>query len=162
MLVVVSYKKVDSDKLIRYSINEFCILENIPSFDYDIVRENNTKPMMYPPKLHFNVSHSRDIVACAVSKSSVGIDIEYKKNIDYKTISKRFFEREIKDKESFYIEWTKKEAYAKLTGSNLIQQLNTSTECLSLNVFSNYALSIASSDRDIVFYNIPKEKYEQN
>ncbi|WMJ80657.1 hypothetical protein RBU49_17930 [Clostridium sp. MB40-C1] len=39
---------------------------------------------------HFNISHSGEYVAVAISKQKVGIDIEKVKNIDYFDIAKNF------------------------------------------------------------------------
>jgi 4'-phosphopantetheinyl transferase len=79
--------------------------------------------------LEFNLSHSGDLVAYAVSDRPVGIDIECVRSIDLSGIIQRFFtpsefaawqklppaDREI----AFFQTWTIKEAYLKAIGTGL-------------------------------------------
>ena len=81
--------------------------------------------------IHFNISHSGNYIACAISDKPVGIDIEQIRPVDLK-IAERFFtpyETEyIKDDEHsnrFYEVWTKKEAYIKCIGKGLYITLST-------------------------------------
>lgn len=81
--------------------------------------------------IHFNISHSKDIIVFAFSKDlQLGIDIEYMKdNVKYKQLINRFFSSlEIKDflsldesfhQEAFFNGWSRKEAYIKAVGKGL-------------------------------------------
>ena len=76
---------------------------------------------------YFNLSHSENMILCAVSEKRIGCDIE-KIDISPARLVKRFFNKnEISylqkfDKtrnEEFYRLWTMKEAYVKMTGEGL-------------------------------------------
>jgi len=85
------------------------------------------KPYLkYHPNFHFNISHTRDALAVAVSDTEVGVDIERIKAAPM-DVAHRFFslpEREFitqsadPDK-SFYEIWVRKEAYIKFLGKGL-------------------------------------------
>ncbi|GHU35541.1 hypothetical protein FACS1894105_04440 [Clostridia bacterium] len=98
--------------------------------DIEITAGEHGKPYVVGNYVHFSLSHSGDIIVCAVSDSPVGIDCECAERLadhNMKRIAKRFFTPdEIAyfdngGSESFaekrFLEiWTKKEAYAKYTG----------------------------------------------
>ena len=75
------------------------------------------------PGLHFNISHSGDLVVCALSDRPVGIDVEKPGTLPSR-ITRRFFSRgeidcisNAQDKyAAFYKIWTMKESYLKLKG----------------------------------------------
>lgn len=88
---------------------------------------------------HFSISHTRNMIAVAVSNEPVGVDVEMIRSDNLK-IAKRFFtENEIAYIEEnpsgiferFFEIWTKKEAYLKFLGTGL----NTSLK--SFSVFDN-------------------------
>ena len=94
-----------------------------------ILREDGGKPYFPDSSLFFSLSHADGLALSALSDTSVGVDVEWidsSRNID--RILSRFFTAqeqseilEADDKAlSFYSLWTKKEAYAKLTGEGLI------------------------------------------
>lgn len=78
--------------------------------------------------LHFNVSHAEKIVVLAFSDSSIGIDIENIKLIDFKYYTSIFTDKELKlfnlmNQEEkiiyFFKTWTLKESYGKCLGKGL-------------------------------------------
>lgn len=78
--------------------------------------------------VHFNLSHSGNLVICAVGEKAVGCDIE-KTGQEVQGVAKRFFhqnEAEYLQKfqgpernEMFYRLWTWKESYVKMTGEGM-------------------------------------------
>lgn len=85
--------------------------------------------------IFFNISHSKDMVICAISgKSSVGCDIEFISQVKDGIIQRFFtqnerqylnlFENGIKQKEFFRL-WTIKESYIKMTGYGMNMPLNS-------------------------------------
>ena len=84
------------------------------------------------PKFYFNISHTRNALAVAVSDSEVGVDIERVKAAEH-GISDRFFalpEREyivnsLNPDKAFYEVWTRKESYIKYIGQGLSMSLTS-------------------------------------
>ena len=74
-------KKTDStDAAVAHLAREYCALVGVTEGDFTVVRAERGKPY-FPntPSIHFSVSHSGDIFACAFSDEPVGVDIqEYK------------------------------------------------------------------------------------
>jgi len=105
----------------KYGIDSSCIKTGI-----------NGKPETHA--ICFNLSHSNDLVICAVSENDIGCDIE-KISTATLSIAKRFFtENEFKYIESFsgkdadnefYRLWTAKESFIKMTGEGLSRPLKS-------------------------------------
>ena len=126
-----------SDLLIRIIIHQDLNIENNDiSFDTNIYG----KPFLRNNQsFHFNVSHSQNMIAVAISNKPVGVDIEQTQNVNLE-IARRFFnESEIEyiktssqaTNRRFIEIWTKKEAYLKYLGVGLNKSLK------SFNVFDN-------------------------
>lgn len=91
--------------------------EKLPDFSY----MGNGKPYIPEyPDLQFNLSHSKNIIACVISNLEVGVDVEHVREIKEATVRKVFSEKEREivghTKEGYVRLWTIKEACAKLTG----------------------------------------------
>lgn len=86
--------------------------------------------------LQFNLSHSHDVVLCAVTlRGDVGVDIEaVRSDVDSVGIAKRFFTSdeyqlleslpEAQRKTAFFNAWVRKEAFLKAIGAGLTYSLN--------------------------------------
>ena len=107
---------------------EFGIAGN-PLFEYG----PHGKPRLAGyPDIHFNLSHCREAVACAVSRRPVGIDVEsvrnYKDSLARYTMSddelQLIYAAERPDV-AFIRLWTMKEARLKLTGEGITDNLKT-------------------------------------
>ena len=94
-----------------------------------ISADENGKPYFKNhPQFHFNISHSKDIIAVAVSSAPVGVDAEKLRDANLKIAERRFTETEkafVKTNEDFFYVWTRKEAYLKKTGKGLRQSLSS-------------------------------------
>lgn len=89
------------------------------------------------PPLYFNVSHSGDLFACAITRAGeVGIDVEQHRPIDdFEDIARRFFSApevealtQVQRSDrlaAFYQCWTRKEAFLKATGEGFSRPLDT-------------------------------------
>ena len=85
------------------------------------------KPYLFGyPDIHFNISHSEELLVCAVSDKNVGIDAEkigeYSKKLIERVCSEEELERVLKSDNvnyEFCKLWTKKEAYSKLLGTGI-------------------------------------------
>ena len=90
----------------------------------------NGKPFLPDyPGIHFNLSHCRRAVACAVAESPVGVDIEVIAPVDAEVArqvlsatERREVERADAPEVAFARLWTRKEAVVKLTGEGIDRQ----------------------------------------
>lgn len=98
-------------------------IEVQPTFDYG---ENGKPTLREFPNIHFNLSHCKAAVACAVSDRPVGVDIEvlgrYSDRLARYTMNEKELEEigSSSDQEvTFTRLWTMKEATMKLTGEGI-------------------------------------------
>jgi 4'-phosphopantetheinyl transferase len=85
--------------------------------------------------LHFNISHTRGLVACAIARQEVGLDVERSNPTIDLDIARRYFApEEVRLLSSFPPEqqgkvffrfWSLKEAFIKATGEGLSRPLNS-------------------------------------
>jgi len=98
-------------------------------------QKKNRKPFLPDhPRIHFNLSHSENMVLAVFAETEVGCDIEYTKEADLK-IAKRFFcpeEYEFlarlegeEQNSAFYQLWTLKESFIKAAGMGMELPLNS-------------------------------------
>jgi 4'-phosphopantetheinyl transferase len=102
---------------------------NISPATIPIYLEERGKPYIdIKEQLHFNVSHSNNIVVAAFSDHQIGIDVEYcRRSIDFVPVMRRFFSSEEQQEWSrldsspaaFFRAWTRKEAFLKATGEGI-------------------------------------------
>ena len=88
--------------------------------------------------LFFNVSHSENMVLCALSHSEIGCDVEKIRAVRQGALSRVFSPREREyigsDPERFFRLWTIKESYIKYKGASVLSlradsvEINTDTE----------------------------------
>lgn len=125
-------RSVIGELLARYCISRFA---HVPTSEIVFKIDEFGKPYLDgEEKIHFNVSHSHEFIACAISDTPVGIDIE-KVRICDNDIAKRFFhekeydylEKTLTEKkaEIFFELWTLKESYVKALGKGLSLSLKS-------------------------------------
>ena len=105
----------------------------------EILLGKNGKPLLKDAQdVHFNLSHSGDLVMCVVSAREVGCDVELVKD-GRLGVAQRFFtpgecrfiglgEDERVKNERFFRLWTLKESFIKANGAGLSIPLNTFSE----------------------------------
>lgn len=102
-------------------------LKDICKTDSKILRTENGKPYFKDCPLLFSVSHSQDLALIAVCESRVGVDMELIRKRDFDAVLKRFSEREQEeiggDTLKFLRNWTVKEAFIKMLGGTLAEDL---------------------------------------
>ncbi len=99
-------------------------------------REDYGKPFCKNANVHFNISHSKEMVACAVSENKIGVDIEKMRNLETRITRISCTEDDLLfvfgfngipdefDTESlmrFFRLWTAKEAYFKYCGTGIVK-----------------------------------------
>lgn len=152
-------RTVAGEMLARKAISNWCnvAIEDI-IFDY----KGHGKPYAVGLDVEFNISHSGDIVVCAVDSSPIGIDVEEIRPIDL-NVAKRIctddellyifghkpteqdfiYTTDMEFLTRFFEIWTKKEAYFKWMGTGF-NNINTDTTKIMTNkiVLGEYIISI--------------------
>ena len=108
------------------------------SKDTEIIVENS-KPKFKNTGLCFNISHSENIVAVAFDEKELGLDVEYMKERDFKSLLERY-NIDSDNKDFFYQFWTEYEAEYKIQ-AEIKQKI-----CFKL--LPDYMLSLFSSNPD--------------
>lgn len=127
------------------------MLENLYNLkDYVIKADKNGKLYIPESEIHFNISHSKDMIFCVVGKQEIGCDVELISQCNLK-IAKRFFtDSEHKallmsknTDADFFRLWTVKESILKHSGDGLSGGLSNYdfSDCLSANQFNRYGLN---------------------
>ena len=117
---------------------------NCPAQDIAIIRDNYGKPWLdsarhgdIAKQIYFSISHTRELVAIAVGRSRVGIDVEMvRKFPDMMQVATMQFAQEMNHDllsaqseaervELFYRFWTLGEAFIKATGEGIAQGLQS-------------------------------------
>ena len=117
-------KRIEKDKL-RSLIAGLLIRQAIG--DSPIRFGEHDKPYVADNSLHFSVSHSGSIVAIAIDKNEIGLDVEELPRAERLKVVDRFYHRnerkyvqKAEDKpRAFCGIWTRKEAYLKMTGEGI-------------------------------------------
>ena len=104
------------------------------------------------PEIHFNLSHSGRLAACAVGTTPVGVDVEERQTADDDVMRQCFQEKEIRwiraqadEGLAFTRLWTRKESYLKLLGAGLSEE---PTSC-SVLPEDEAALGVAFHEREV-------------
>ncbi|MGO4918535.1 4'-phosphopantetheinyl transferase family protein [Maribacter spongiicola] len=105
-------------------------LKTLYQVDIDTLKMNfskDKKPFLENSSIQFNISHSNDVIVCAItSVGAIGVDIEKISDIPIEDFKDQFSLAEYetilgapKVVEQFYTYWTQKEAVVKSNGSGL-------------------------------------------
>lgn len=94
----------------------------------NLIKTGNGKPG-FKAGPQFSVSHSGDYWLCAFNTDAVGVDLQQHTGCSRKKIAGRFFHtdenRFIGDNpDRFFLVWTAKEAYVKLTGQGITDEFS--------------------------------------
>jgi 4'-phosphopantetheinyl transferase len=149
---------------------DFGLTEN-----FKIKNNEYGKPYLFHRENYFfNISHSEDWVALAISTKEIGIDLEFNLCFEYSEVTdfiftqkeREFFEKVSTDMKNrvFYRFWTLKESYIKAIGTGMSKKLDSFTielwnekiqvegnedfNFLELPFHKNYTLSVCYSESD--------------
>jgi len=124
---------VGVEVLLNHALNKIGINDHV--FDVDKYGKPYLKNYS---DVYFNLSHSAEYVACAVSDSPVGVDIEYVTDIDLNLAKQFFYGTEYEyilanndQKKAFFELWVLKESYMKMTGLGF--RLALDEFCIEIN-----------------------------
>lgn len=104
------------------------ILIKLTGGSHEILRTENGKPYIDGNPLFFSLSHSGKYGMIAVCDKPVGVDLEIYKNKDRLALSARFSaeeQSEILTERDFLVHWTVREAFVKMRGSTLANDLKS-------------------------------------
>lgn len=159
--------------LLKYGLSKYYDIN-----DFKINVSNNGKPFLQDHQIYFNISHSKNLVVCAISEFPVGIDVEFSNyGIDYLEFCDQMTKNELlriqeseNHVESFFNYWTEKESLIKANGMGLQIPLKSfeicnHQTCISnvkyftkkLDIHKEYHCCIAAEkDLSTVFINVKK------
>lgn len=154
-------RTVAGEMLARKAVSEWC---NVAPESIVFDKTKHGKPFAKDLDVEFNISHSEDVVVCAVDNKPIGIDIEFIRPVDLQIAKRIFNDNEMEylfgkapssadfckttDNEiisRFFELWTKKEAYAKCIGTGIFAENIKALNCiLNVNTFNlnNYIVSV--------------------
>ncbi|MBE5757183.1 MAG: hypothetical protein E7342_05205 [Clostridiales bacterium] len=143
---------------------------NLQITDKDLKKTEFGKLYIENNPIYFNISHSQNVVAIAISNENVGVDVEVIKDKKFSNINKNVFGNEILKKEDFFALWTKAESFVKYNANsillslkhiiikedkiyydNLLQNVNITTKKID-----DFFASVASLEND---FNVVKVDY---
>ena len=151
-------RTVAGEMLARKAISKWC---NVPAESVVFGKNNYGKPFAKDLAVEFNVSHSGDMVVCAVSDRPVGIDVEQIRPMR-DSVAKRICSQEELDYWSapsiseaerlnrFFEIWTAKEAYCKCIGIGIqdfaqLRQQNVLEMERTTTLLGEYMVSVIES-----------------
>lgn len=159
-------RTIVGEMLARKAIVEWC---HVSEENIQFGKSEYGKPFAIGFDVEFNISHSGDIVVCAVDKKPIGIDIEHIRPIDlnvakhicteeelhyifgYKPSEKAFHQTNDNQILTRFFEiWTWKEAYGKMVGVGMMDRcnMNLSGKCnvTKFILDDNYVVTICARE----------------
>lgn len=144
--------------LLQVGVKEFLLKdEDVLSLKYSY-REQGKPYLAEYPQIHFNLSHSGNVAACAVADDEIGMDVQvFEKGKE--GIAGRFFTKEEQEtlekaKESgnfealFFAYWSIKESYLKYTGLGMKQGLDT----FGIDFKNKRIIDLCRKEKEPVFF----------
>lgn len=157
------HKRHNTDKMIRESLDKYTSGHFLAPYDGKIKRTRLGKPYLSNNALYIGVTHTDDVVICAIDTDNFGIDCECesRKVRKPKALASKFFcENEEKyienmcDGHKAFLEiWVKKEAYSKFTGEGI-------SSFKSFDVTTLSGFEYIKNDRNLIIYIYRENKNE--
>ncbi|WP_455206438.1 4'-phosphopantetheinyl transferase family protein [Kaarinaea lacus] len=142
---------------------------NVADFDYGQLNFSPKRKPTSPTNIEFNIAHSENVVACAVSRSSpLGIDSETLSNPHGILLHHVFNDADLaqiaQEKQSYLSVWVKKEAVAKATGAGVpsMKTITLDQEKASYKNQQWYLHRLDLDDNDISYLACQKQQPEIN
>ena len=154
-------RSVAGEMLAKKAVAERC---GMSAEDIILSAGENGKPYAENADVNFNISHSGNLVVCAVHDKPVGIDVEQLRSIELKVAKRVYTDDELfylfgfhpaeedfssmpgeKMLRRFFDLWTAKEAYLKYTGEGIASELKTLTansEKILREYYEDYVISV--------------------
>ena len=144
-------------KLLQHSLGrfllDFCLDKFYGIKEYNISIDKTGKPCL-DKDINFSISHSKNYVMIALSKTPIGVDIEQIRDRDFKSILNHYNIEKDANSTEFYQLWTDYEARIKsgLKDKSISYKLD------------NYILSVSSNSTQLEIYEaiIPTDNINPN
>lgn len=119
-----------SEGMIRASLHAFNrqlkmgLADSLPD-EIEILRTPKGKPYFQGIPIQFSLSHSGNIMVCAMGRNEVGIDVQHIRHARTIEVAQRFFSSEESDyvtqngEKAFFELWARKEAFVKYIGEGI-------------------------------------------
>ena len=140
--------------------------------DICFIKGKKNKPRLKGNPVYFNISHTRNAFAIAVSKTSyVGIDVEnVNRKLEFKSMANNIFNSKERSyisescedaRKRFFLLWTRKEAFLKAIGLGIITNLKQIAVSEQVNLMNKHLLENLSdrSCNDHFIYSQTFENY---
>lgn len=121
----INYKNKDDKKACAMAYYLLCqgLKEEYNIDNFELEYNEYGKPYLKNnDKIFFNIAHTKSVVACVISDTEVGIDVEevraYNESVAKKILSDEEFEK-VKEDKDFIKYWTIKEAVCKCEGTGI-------------------------------------------
>lgn len=154
-------RTVAGEMLARKAVAEWC---NISAEEITFGKNEHGKPFAENLNVQFNISHSGNMIVCAVDDKPIGIDVEQIRSVNLKIAKRIYTEDELRylfgydpaeddfNKSPcdemlvrFFELWTAKEAYLKCIGTGIIDNMSTLSferEKIYTEKYKNYIISV--------------------
>jgi len=134
--------------------------------DISFLTGTNGKPGIQDNSLYFNISHTRDSFAFAISDQfGIGIDVEeLNRHLNFEPIIKRYFsgkesefilESKRYSRNRFFLLWTRKEALLKAIGTGIVSHLSDIEVSKPINYINRNSikdfLNVSVSDQYFIY-----------
>lgn len=131
-----SFNRKRSEFILTRALVRLCLAHysRTPPQQLVFAKHPEGKPFLVDSPLQFNLSHSGTLIALAVGKFALGVDIETVNERNYMAIAERYFHSDelallqaqtgAPQRELFFSLWTLKEAFFKALGSGIATGLH--------------------------------------
>ncbi len=153
----IDYYRFNKDKKLSAGVYLLLkkMLDEVDIRDFKIKIDKNNKPYISNyNNIYFNLSHSENMILCAISDMEVGVDIEYNDaTIDLNIAKHYFFNKEYESiinsdnpSDEFFKYWVLKESYMKYTGLGMKLKL----ESFEISI-ENENIKLKNDKKNLIF-----------
>ncbi len=113
--------------ILAYYVVKYAVQKEKGINNFEITLSEKGKPLIEGNHFYFNLSHTKNLIICAVDDKPIGVDIEEIRDYNQKTADRVCSEKELEllsvaaddevRAELFCKMWVQKEAYSKMTGN---------------------------------------------
>ena len=151
--IFIKKNKISLSELFEKSKKQIADLFEVNINDLLFEKNKIGKPYIKDNLLYISGAHSGEYTVLAVGKSSLGVDIEKEKDIDYYMLAKRLFPNyNINSQKELFKLWCGYEAvYKRFGGINLKGFDNEQDSITYFDNIEGYTFAISSTEKEFAF-----------